>query len=344
MEWKTELLKVPANRGGAIQVAGRPSFLLSNEFGLMVGICVFVGIFTLIDANFWSGFNLFVLSRAAGIYALIGLSMMVVIVTGGLNLAVGAIGVCAAMIFGFSIEGMGTHWLVGMVLALMLAMVLGFINGWLVVRTGIHSFVITLATMSVFFGGMVFLTQGQSYRALPAAVTDFGRMKLMNSVSSLFVAAVVIAVVLALMYRFTPTGREMLAAGATPEAAELSGINTGRSFILCHVLSALLAGVTALLVTSRYGAAMPSMAGQLGQDWLMPAFLAPVLGGTVLAGGRVAVLGTVLGAILVTTLTNGLLRLSVGEFWVQAILGCLLLLAVLGDKARKKYLSLRGLA
>ena len=99
-----------------------------------------------------------------------------------------------------------------------------------------------------------------------------------------------------------------------------------------------------MLVTSRYGAAMPSMAGQLGQDWLMPAFLAPVLGGTVLAGGRVAVLGTVLGAILVTTLTNGLLRLSVGEFWVQAILGCLLLLAVLGDRARKKYLSLRGLA
>lgn len=344
MELKTELPKVPLSLGVTAQAVGRPSFFLSNEFGLMVGICVFVGIFTLVDANFWSGFNLFALSRSAGIYALIGLSMMVVIVTGGLNLAVGAIGVCAAMMFGFAIEGMGMHWLVAVVLALLLAMLLGFINGWLVVRTGIHSFVITLATMSVFFGGMVFLTQGQSFRGLPAAVTDFGRMKLMNSVSSLFVAAMAVALVLAVLYRYTLTGREMLASGATPEAAELSGINTGKSFILCHVLSAALAAVTALLVTARYGAAMPSMAGQLGQDWLMPAFLAPVLGGTALAGGRVAVLGTVLGAVLVTTLTNGLLRLSVGEFWVQAILGCLLLLAVLGDKARKQYLSSRGLA
>jgi len=344
MKLKIQLSKAPATQVGETQAVGRPSFFLSNEFGLMFCICVFVATFVLIDTNFWSGFNLFVLSRSAGISALIGLSMMVVIVTGGLNLAVGAIGVCAAMMFGFAIEGMGLHWLAATALALLLAMVLGFINGWLVVRTGIHSFVITLATMSVFFGGMVFLTHGQSFRVLPATVTDFGRMKLLNSVSSLFVAAVLVAVVLAVMYRYTVTGREMLASGATPEAAELSGINTGRSFILCHVLSAMLAGVTALLVTTRYGAAMPSMAGQLGQDWLMPAFLAPVLGGTVLAGGRVAVLGTVLGAVLMTTLTNGLLRLSVGEFWVQAILGCLLLLAVLGDKARKQYLSSRGLA
>lgn len=344
MEMNIELPQAPVIQGLEGQSGRRPSFFLSNEFGLMFAICVFVGIFTWVDANFWSGFNLFALSRSAGIYSLIGLSMMVVIVTGGLNLAVGAIGVCAAMMFGFSIESMGMHWLIGVILALLLAIVLGFVNGWLVVRTGIHSFVITLATMSVFFGGMVFLTQGQSYRGLPAVVTDFGRMKFMTSVSSLFVAAVIVAFALAVLYRFTLTGREMLAAGATPEAAELSGINTGKSFILCHVLSATLAAVTALLVTARYGAAMPSMAGQLGQDWLMPAFLAPVLGGTELAGGRVAVLGTVLGAILVTTLTNGLLRLSVGEFWVQAILGCLLLTAVLGDKLRKQYLSSRGLA
>jgi ribose transport system permease protein len=339
---KQELL-LPTARARQRPETGRPSFLLSNEFGLIVLIAVFATAFALIEANFVSRFNLFALSRTAAVYAMIGMAMMAVIVTGGLNLAVGAIGACAAMTFGWAVETQGLHWLAAIGVTLLLAAALGFINGWLVVRTGIHSFVITLATMSIFFGCMVFLTHAQSFRGLPPGMADFGRMRLLQIVSPLLVVAVLVALLLAAMYRYTALGREMLAAGATPEAAELSGVNVGRSFILCHVLSALLAGVTALLVTARFGAAMPSMAGQLGQDWLLPAFLAPVLGGTLLAGGRVSVLGTFLGAVLVTMLTNGLLLLQVGEFWVQAFLGLLLLLAVLGDKARRQYLAHRGL-
>ena len=94
-------------------------------------------------------------------------------------------------------------------------------------------------------------------------------------------------------------------------------------------------------MVARNGAAIPSMAGQLGQDWLLPAFLGPVLGGTLLSGGKVSVLGTLLGAILVTMLTNGLLLLQIGEFWVQACLGVLLLAAVLIDKARRSFLARR---
>lgn len=322
---------------------GIANFFLSNEFGLIVGICIFIAIFSWVDANFWSPFNLFVISRSAGVYALIGLSMMAVIATGGLSLAIGAIGVCAAMAFGWAIESAGLHLSASLAVALAVALALGYVNGWLVVRTGIHSFVITLATMSVFFGGMLFLSQGQSFRALPAEITEFGRLKVF-SISALFLTAVAVALLLAAFYRFAALGREMLAAGACPEAAELSGVHSGRMFILCHVLSAGLAGIAALLVTARFGAAIPSMAGQLGQDWLMPGFLAPVLGGTLLSGGRVSVPGTVLGAILVTILANGLLRMSIGEFWVQAILGCLLLAAVLGDVMRKRYLAASGRA
>ena len=81
------------------------------------------------------------------------------------------------------------------------------------------------------------------------------------------------------------------------------------------------------------------MAGQLGQDWLLPAFLAPVLGGTLLTGGRVSVLGTLLGGFLVTMLTSGLLLMQIGAFWIQTYLGVLLLVAVLLDLARRSYLS-----
>ncbi len=337
-------LATPLEKGTGKVKLGCPDFLLSNEFGLIVGIFAFVTLFTLQNENFLSRFNLFALSRNIAIYALVGMAMMAVIVTGGLNLAVGAIGVCAAMTFGWSNEAMGLHWVTSAALGLLVACLLGFANGWLVVKTGIHSFVITLATMSIFFGVMVFFTQAQSYRGLSPEVITFGKTKLFDVVSPLLILAVVVALALAVLYRFTSLGREMLAAGATPEAAELSGVHVGKTFIACHILSALLAGFTALLVTARYGAAIPSMAGQLGQDWLLPAFLGPVLGGTILNGGRISVLGTFLGATLVVTLTNGLLLLQVGEFWVQSVLGVLLLIAVLGDKARRQYLLHRGWA
>lgn len=332
------------DKGGGKRTPRYANFLLTNEFGLIVGIIAFAVIFTLQNDNFVSRFNLFALSRNIATYSLVGMAMMAVIVTGGLNLAVGAIGVCAAMTFGWGNEAMGLHWVPSAALALLVACLLGFANGWLVVKTGIHSFVITLATMSIFFGVMVFLTQAQSYRGLSPEVIAFGKAKLFGVVSPLLVMAIVVALALATLYRFTALGREMLAAGATPEAAELSGVHVGKTFIACHILSALLAGFTAVLVTARYGAAIPSMAGQLGQDWLLPAFLGPVLGGTVLTGGRVSVLGTFLGATLVVTLTNGLLMLQVGEFWVQSVLGVLLLTAVLGDKARRQYLLHRGWA
>jgi ribose transport system permease protein len=136
----------------------------------------------------------------------------------------------------------------------------------------------------------------------------------------------------------------MRAAGAKAPAAELSGVRVARPYEICHALSGVLAGIAALMVVARNGAAIPSMAGNLGQDWLLPAFLGPVLGGTLLSGGRVSVLGTFIGSALMTMLTNGLLQFRVGEFWIQSWLGLLLLIAVLIDLARRSILARRGSA
>lgn len=319
-------------------------FFLSNEFGLILLIVVFGAIFSTSAQGFLSQFNLFTLGRNSAVNIMIGLSMMTVIVTGGLNLAVGAMGVSVAMFGGWLIEGVGLPWPLAILGALAFGAALGFINGAMVVRTGLHSFIITLATMSIFFGAMVFLTRAQAFRELPGVFSTFGRMKLGGYVSPLLLVTLVVALALAWMYRNTLTGREMLAAGANPAAAELSGIRVGRIETLCHMLSGVLAGIAALMLVARNGAAIPSMAGQLGQDWLLPAFLAPVLGGTLLQGGKVSVLGTVLGALLVTMLSSGLLMMQVGVFWVQTFLGLMLLVAVLLDKTRRSYLARRNLA
>jgi ribose transport system permease protein len=332
----------PIRDDGLSQASGRVSFFLTNEFGLVGLILVFGIVFALATPGFGSPFNLFTLGRSMAIDIMIGFSMMVVIVTGGLNLSVGAIGVCVAIGCGWLIEIAGFPLFLAIPAALALGAALGALNGILIVRSGLHSFIITLATMSVFFGVMLFLTRAQAYRQLPPELSAFGKMRLVGYFSPLLLVSVAAGLLLAGLYRLTPLGREMLAAGAKAPAAELSGVRVGRTFVICHALSGVLAGVAAIMVVSRNGAAIPSMAGNLGQDWLLPAFLGPVLGGTVLAGGRASVLGTFLGAVLVSVLTSGLLQFRIGEFWVQTWLGSLLLLAVLMDLARRSFLARRG--
>ena len=340
----------PAQAPG-VDVVGRPRrntnatrFYLTNEFGLIALIVIFALAFGFAADGFLSTFNLFTLGRIAAVNIMIGLAMMVVIVTGGLNLAVGAIGVCAAMICGYLIQVAGLPWPLAILAAVALGALLGFVNGWLSVRTGLHSFIITLATMSIFFGVMIFLTRAEAYRELPPIFAAFGRTKLLGLFSPLLLISITAALLLGYLYNLTAVGREMLAAGAKPEAAEMSGINVGRVVSYCHMLSGMLAACAALMLVARNGAAIPSMAGQLGQDWLLIAFLGPVLGGTLLTGGKASVLGTCLGAFLVTMLTSGLLLLQLGDFWIQSFLGLLLLAAVLMDKARRTFLARRNMA
>lgn len=317
--------------------------LLSNEFGLLVLIVLFAIVFSTISPAFLSKFSLYALGRTAAVNIMIGFSMMIVIITGGLNLSVGAIGVSAAMFGGFLMESAGLPWPLAVAGGLAAGALLGGINGIIIVRTGLHSFIITLATMSIFFGMMIFLTHAESYRGISPVFTGFGRMKLFSILSPLLLVTIAVALALSVLFRFTALGREFLATGANERAAELSGIRVKRMITYCHMLSGALAGIAGLMLVSRTGAAIPSMAGQLGQDWLLPAFLGPVLGGTLLTGGRVSVLGTFLGSFLVTMLTTGLLLMQVGAFWVQTYLGLLLLFAVLVDLVRRSYLQRRKL-
>jgi ribose transport system permease protein len=335
-------LSKPSGAAAATDVRRWLRLLLTNEFGLAALIVVFGAIFALGTPGFGSSFNLFTLGRTMAIDIVIGFSMMVVIVTGGLNLSVGAIGVCSAMAFGWLLERAGVPIALGIAGALAVGGMLGAVNGILIVRSGLHSFIITLATMSIFFGMMVFISRAEAFRTLPPEISAFGKMRFAGYVSPLLLASLSIGSLLAILYRLTRLGREMLAAGAKPAAAELSGVRVGRTFVLCHVLSGVLAGIAALMVVARTGASIPSMAGDLGQDWLLPAFLGPVLGGTMLAGGRVSVLGSFLGSAMVSELTNGLLQYRVGEFWVQTWLGLLLLLAVLMDLGRRTFLTRMG--
>ena len=113
----------------------------------------------------------------------------------------------------------------------------------------------------------------------------------------------------------------------------MSGVATNRVIVAAHVLSGGLAGVAAVMLVARLGSAQPS----LGAEWLLPSFAAPVLGGTLLTGGRVLVGGTYLGALLLAVIANGLVLFGVSAYWYQSLLGIVLLAALAVDRGRQSY-------
>ncbi|WP_413188770.1 ABC transporter permease [Paraburkholderia sacchari] len=301
----------------------------ANLVGLAVIVVAFAAVFASVSPGFVSPFNLFTLFRSVGIDVVVGFSTMVVLATGGMNLAIGSIGVCVVMFTGFLMQTLGVPTPIALAAGFALGAALGFLNGIVIVRTGVSAFVITLASSSLYLGAMLILSKAAVYDQLPPELAAFGRLR-WGVVSPLTVIALLVAAWLIVLFRFSPTGREILATGANVRAAQLSGVRVGRAIVTAHTLSGALAGLAGLMLMCRLAAAMPS----IGQDWLLPSFLAPVLGGTLLSGGSVSIVGTVLGALLVATIRSGLLVMQIGNFWLQFFLGLILLLAVLAERYR----------
>jgi ribose transport system permease protein len=256
---------------------------------------------------------------------------MIALSAGEMNLSLGAIGAGVAMCVGGLMELLHLDPLLAIAIGLALGAAMGAFNGLLVVRTGINSFVITLATASVYTGLMLAITQADSYDDLPQAFLTFSRIRVLDfPVSPLVLMMLGAAVVLWLLYDKTRLGREILAVGSNRRAAAMSGVNVGTTIIKTHLLSGLLAGLAGVMTVGMLAGAVP----RIGLDWLLPSFAIAVIGGTAITGGTVSVGGAIIGGLLVASITNGVLLLSVSNFFVNLFLGLILLLAVSLDRIR----------
>ena len=307
--------------------------------GLILVVAGVLALFVFFADGFTSPFNLFNLTRNLSIATVVGFGMMVVLVLGHMNLALGSIALMSVMIMGWTMMHAGLPVPMAVGIGLAVGTALGAGNGILIAATRLHSFIITLATASMILGLVLIIFRDGPISNLPGELTGISRVRHFTWVSGMLAITLGVAVVLALLYRTTTLGRQMLATGANPDAAELSGVPVNRVIILAHALSGFLAALAGVMFTARQGAALLST----GEDWLLPAFLAPLIGGTLLNGGQVAVFGAVLGAVLVTSLQSGLVLVGVPDFWVEFVLGITLLLAVSLDRIRSIYAQRGGL-
>jgi ribose transport system permease protein len=306
------------------------SLAKSNTIGVLA-IVLFISLgMSLTQPEFATAVNFNVIARSFSVMAIVGLAQMIIIGMGGMNLSLGAIG----GLVGVTVGGLMAiiNWPVSLALlaGLLVGTVCGLINGWFINRIhdgssklNVSSFLVTLASASVFTGINLGMTRAIPIYGLDQGFIDIGRMTVGGISVLLFL---LIPVVLAVVFIINKTiiGRQILAVGGNSRAAELSGISINKVTIVSNILSGGLAAIAAMILLARLGSAQPTV----GEEWLLFSFAAPLIGGTRLEGGQVNILGTVLGAILLTLVANSLVHLQVSVYWVTFINGLIIMAAV----------------
>jgi ribose transport system permease protein len=289
----------------------------------LVSLIAVIGI-SIAQPAFLSPFNIFVLTSAISVNMVIALGQLVIIGLGQMNLALGAIGGFVAISFVGVMEKYGVPIPVALVFALGIGVAAGMASGYIIARTMISAFIITLAGLQIFKGINLGITEAQPFYGVPEAVKAFGQGSVLGPLPWLMVPMVIASLGMWYLFNHMRIGRHILAMGSNPHAAELSGIDPKATIIWAHAISGLLAAAAGIMLVAKLQIGQPT----IGDDWLISSFAAPVIGGAVLTGGRVSVGGTFFGVVIIAIITQGLVMFNIDPFVVQIVLGALILWAV----------------
>lgn len=304
---------------------GKLTRVFDNDWIGPALVCLIaIVVISILQPSFLSSFNILVLLSALAVNMLIALGQLVIIAVGQMNLALGAIGGLVAISFAAMMEIWGLPPLVAMCGGLAIGAVAGMASGFVIARSGISAFIITLAGLQIFKGINLGITEAQPFYGVPQSVKDFGNVAMAGPIPWLVLPMVVASVFMWILFNRLRIGRYILAIGGNRNAAELSGINLETTVIWAHALSGLLAAGAGMMLVARLQIGHPA----IGEDWLISSFAAPVIGGAILSGGHVSVVGTFFGVVIIAIITQALVLFAIDPFVVQIVLGGLILWAV----------------
>lgn len=293
--------------------------------GRLILILLIAGALTVVDPGFASVSNLLNMLRQASLLFLIASGLTLVIIGGGLDLSVGANLTLSACLAAAAIKTTGNPWY-GVVVAIVTGTLIGSVNGLMINRLQLPPFLATFGMLWVAQGVAYWFMAGQTIYGMPTSFRYFGTGFLLGVPLPIWIMLAVCLACSILLHR-TTFGREAYFMGANQSAAFLSGVPVARRRLLLYVLSGLTSGIAALVYLARLNAAEPG----IGEPLLLPAIAAVLVGGTSLFGGSGNIVGTVLGAVLLTIIVNGLNLLNVAATWHPFVNGAVVLIAILAD-------------
>ncbi|WP_213781649.1 ABC transporter permease [Caballeronia sp. dw_276] len=303
---------------------------LRHYGGIVVGLIVLCGFFWALSPNFMSVNNLLNVVMQVSIIAILGFGMTYVLLLGDIDLSVGATMALVGTVCAFALEH-GASPFVAVLAAMGTGLVLGAINGSLSALLTIPSFIVTVATMGVFRGFAYLTSNGVPISIDNDAFAFLGNGSVLGIPLPIWILAVLLLLNHFVLSR-TVFGRKAYLAGGNREAALYSGIDVNRLRIMIFMISGLLASIGGVLMTSRLYSAQPNA----GIGYELDAIAAAVLGGTSLSGGYGTITGTLIGALIIGVINNGMNLLSVPYFYQLIVKGIVILVAVCIDVQTKK--------
>jgi ribose transport system permease protein len=323
----------PGTRATAVRAVARGRLQQFLAFG---GLIVIFAFFAVLGGSYFFNYsNVINILFSTVVIGLLAVGTTFVIITGGIDLSIGTGMALCAVMSGVFIVKLGAPLPVGVLGAILFGGVIGLVNGVNVAVLGLPPFIATLAMMLAAEGlalvasnsTPIYFSNSPDYidLSIGSVVPGSG---FPNAVLVLAVAAVLAAVLL----NRTVLGRYTYSIGSNEEATALSGINVRRWKIAIYTLGGLFTGLAGVMISARLGSAQPAT----GLGYELQAIAAVVIGGTSLSGGKGSIVGTVIGALIISVINNGLQILSIPQEWQNVILGAVIVLAVYADMARKR--------
>lgn len=299
-----------------------------SVLGILLLICL---VFALGSEEFLTASNLINVALQTSIIAIVAIGMSFVIFTAGIDLSVGSVmALSGALAAGVAVRfGMDTY--IGISIGLAAGVIIGAINGLLIIKGGIPPFVATLSMLAIARGLTLVYTEGRPIAGLDERFIYWGTGQILG-IPLPVIIMIVIAIIAHIVTRYTPFGLHVYSTGGNEETTRLAGISPDRIKMAVYMISGFLAALGGILLTARLWSAQPNAA----VGWELDAIAAPVLGGTSLFGGVGSIGGTVIGAFIIGVLSNGLNLMGVPSYYQQVIKGLVLILAVTVDLINKR--------
>ncbi|HDR9488252.1 TPA: ABC transporter permease [Burkholderia aenigmatica] len=327
MNTQTTSLNVPAGRSRSAHMHD-----LYRRYGIVTVLVLLCIALSFANQYFLTVGNIADILRQTAINGILAVGMTYVVLTAGIDLSVGSTLALAGIVSASLVTGPhAVSPALGLGAGLLVGMVAGAVNGLLVARLSIPPFVATLGMLSAARGLTYIYNDGMPVTDLPDGYLSIGT----GAIAGVPVPIIVFAIVVVLFWfvlRYTTYGRYVYAVGGNAKSAKTSGISTGKIIFSVYVIGGLLAGLAGIILAARTTSALP----QAGVSYELDAIAAVVIGGTSLSGGTGSLGGTVVGALLIGVINNGLNLLGVSSYYQQVVKGVIIVGAVLLDASRKK--------
>lgn len=297
-----------------------------RDMGTVAGLVMMVIVFASMSDVFLTQRNLVNILQQSSINAVIAIGMTLVIISGGIDLSVGPVAALAAVLSATMLVS-GFPAPVVIVAAIAVGLLCGLVNGALIAYAGLQPFIVTLGTLSLFRALALIYTGGNPILSLPKEFRQIFTSELFGLPVPVIIVAVM-TILATVLLRKTPLGEYILAVGGNEEAARVSGVPIELTKVVTYMISGGLAGLAAVILIARLGAAEPT----LGTLWELEAIAAAAIGGASLMGGKGSIYGTILGAIVLGAMRNGLTLLNVQAFYQLLATGIIIILAMIVDR------------